>query len=213
MNACCNIRYNHTFGMRKAQKEMAHYLKHGPKKSTRWLLEPVLERIREGDSVLDIGGGVGALLLELQKQGIGVSYYMDISESYSAVLYQEVGEKSLKNKISIHTGDFTEKHHLIPQADIVTLDKVLCCYQDFKNLLTLSLQKTRKILAYTVPDSVWWVEMLNGIQTSVKSIFNKQLITYVHPVDKMEALALAQGFHKEFQKKHTGWLTVVYCKN
>jgi len=199
--------------MRKAQKEMERYLKRGPKKSTRWLLEPVLERVNEGDSVLDIGGGVGALLLELQKLSIGDSYYMDISESYTAVFLQEVCEKSLKHKINIHAGDFTEKHHLIPQADIVTLDKVLCCYQDFNHLLTLSLHKTRKMLAYTVPDNVWWVHSINRLQTSLKGLFTRQLVTYVHPIDKMEAVAVAQGFHKVFQKKHTGWLTVVYCKD
>jgi magnesium-protoporphyrin O-methyltransferase len=199
--------------MKKAQKEMERYLRKGPKKSTRWLLEPVLKNINAGDSILDIGGGVGALIMELQKLDIGSAYYMDISESYSAVFLDEVKQKLIKDKTHIQVGDFTEKHHLVPQADIVTLDKVLCCYQDFRQLLTLSSQKTRKVLAYTVPDNLWWVKTINRIQTSIKWFFADQLVTYVHPADSMESLVTAEGFHKVFEKKHTGWLTVVYRRN
>lgn len=213
MESCCNHQYHHSFGMKKAQKEMEHYFRKGPKKSTRWLLEPMLERVQQDDSVLDIGGGVGALLMELQKQGIGMSYYVDISENYSAVFQHEVSNQSLSNSIHIHTGDFTEKHHLIPQTDIVALDKVLCCYQDFKHLLSLSLQKARRVIAYTVPDDVWWVRYIHQIETTLKRRFTKHLITYIHPVDKMESLVIAEGFRKVFQKKHTGWLTVVFNRN
>ena len=212
MDSCCNNQYNHTFGMKKAQKEMDHYLKYGPKKSTVWLLDPVVEQIKAGDSVLEVGGGVGSFLLELQKQGVGPSYYMDISESYSAVFQHQVNNQSLENKINVHTGDFTEKHHLIPDTDVVALDKVLCCYQDFKQLLSLSLDKAGRIFAYTVPDDVWWVRFIHQIETALKQLFTKHLITYIHPVDQIESQVVAKGFQKVFQKSHTGWLTVVCCK-
>ena len=199
--------------MRLAQKEMDQYLKDGPKKSTRWLLEPLMNSIEEGDSVLDIGGGVGALILELQKKNIGSCYYVDISESYSAVFRHEVSNKLLTDKIHIHTGDFTKKHPLMPQTDVVALDKVLCCYQDFQVLLDLSLGKAKKILAYTVPDSVWWVKAIHSIEITFKRFFTKKLITFIHSVDQMESAVIEKGFRKVFQQRHAGWLTVVYSKD
>lgn len=212
MNTCCNPQYNHTFGMKRAQKEMEQYHKKGPKKTTKWLLEHISERVEGDDSVLDIGGGVGALILALQKQGIGMSYYVDISENYSAVFRHEVSNNALDEKITIHTGDFTEKHHLIPETDIVALDKVLCCYKDFNQLLSLSLQKSRRIIAYTIPNDVWWVRFLHQIEVTFKRLFPNHLITYIHPIDKIESMVIDHGFRKDFHRTHNGWLTVVYSR-
>ena len=210
MDSCCKTGYDKTFGMKRAQKEMERYLRKGPKKSTRWLLESIEPRVQHGDTVLDIGGGVGAFIMELQKQGVGTSYYMDISESYSAVFRHEVGKQRIDDSIQIHTGDFTEKHHLIPETDIVALDKVLCCYHDYQQLLSLALQKTRRILAYTIPDDVWWVRYTHQVETWFKTWFTNYLITYIHPVAQLESLVLDQRFHKIYEKSHNGWLTVVY---
>jgi magnesium-protoporphyrin O-methyltransferase len=212
MNCSCKNCYDQTFDLRRARKELDNYLTNGPKKSTRYLLGPLQERIIPEDSLLDIGGGVGALILELLEHGVDEISYIDISDAYSLVFKEQLEARAMENKIKVITGDFTEHHSDLPAADVVTLDKVICCYENFGDLLNLSLQKTRRLFAYTIPMDVWWVKSVHWIEDTFKKMIGSRLRTHIHPVAEIKRLVLASGFKKDYQKSHAGWLTAVYIK-
>ncbi len=211
MNSCCKITYNNTFDLKQARKEMAQYLKSGPKKSTKYLLKPLRERALVEGSLLDIGGGVGALIWELLENEIDHVYYIEISDAYSKVFKEQVVSRSVEKKVNILTGDFTEHHRSLPQVDVVTMDKVICCYQDYRPLVKLSLQKARKVYAYTIPRDIWWVKAVNKVESLIKS-FTNYLRTHIHPTAEIEEMVVSQGFTKIYQKTHREWLTVIYSK-
>ena len=212
MDHCCQNSYDHTFNKKRAQKELNEYMVRGPRKSTRYLLDPLRKRVTAESSILDIGGGVGALVWELLEQGVEKISYIDISEAYSSVFREQLTARAMDKKIQVVTGDFTEQHHLLPQVDIITLDKVICCYEHFDRLVGLSIQKAQRMIAYTVPMDTWWVKAVHWIEVVFKKIFRSGLTTYIHPVNEIEKLVLAAGFKKDYQKSNMGWLTVVYSK-
>ncbi len=213
MNSCCKSTYDTTFDLKRAKKEMAQYLKTGPKKSTHYLIDPLKDQDLSSNSLLDIGGGTGAIILELFGKEIDRAYYLEISDAYSAVFRDQVVLRSLEENIEIQTGDLTENHQKLPRVDVVTMDKVICCYEDYQQLVKLSLQKAVKLYAYTIPLDVWWVKAINSVAEFIKSLFTNQLPTHVHPVGKIEEMVMAQGFRKIYQKSHREWLTVIYSKN
>ena len=56
-----------------AQKDLKRYLKKGPGKSTRLLLDALRKAGIGGMSLLDIGGGIGAIQHELVAAGVAAS--------------------------------------------------------------------------------------------------------------------------------------------
>jgi len=211
MDFCCKTTYDTTFDLKRANKEMTQYLKTGPKKSTKYLLKPLQEWIQVEDSLLDIGSGVGALIWELLENGIDHVHYIEISDAYSKVFKEQVASKALEKQVNILTGDFTEHHPSLPQVDVVTMDKVICCYQDYRPLVKLSLQKARKVYAYTILRDIWWVKAVNKVESLIKS-FTNYLRTHIHPTAEIEEMVVSQGFKKIYQKSHREWLTVIYTK-
>ena len=212
MKACCRNSYNHTFDLKRARKELDKYLTSGPKKTTQHLLDHLTAKITAEHSLLDIGGGVGALPMELLERGIDRISYIDISDAYTQIFREQMQAMALDDKVLMLTGDFIEHHEALPAADIVTMDKVICCYENFGALLNLSLQKARKLFAYTIPMDVWWVKSVHWIEDSYKKLVGSHLRTYIHPVQEIEELVVKAGFTKDYEKTHMGWLTAVYCK-
>ena len=192
MDSCCKITYDATFDLKRAKKEMAQYLKTGPKKSTKYLLEPLQERVQVEGSLLDIGSGVGALIWELLDNGIDHAYYIEISDAYSEAFKEQIVAKSMEKQVNILTGDFTELHPNFPDVDVVTMDKVICCYQDYRPLVKLSLQKARKVYAYTIPRDLWWVKVVNKVESLIKS-FSNYLRTHIHPTAEIEEMGSVTG--------------------
>ena len=208
MDSCCKTTYNTTFDLKRAKKEMAQYLKTGPKKSTKYLLEPLQERVQVEGSLLDIGSGVGALIWELLDNGIDHAYYIEISDAYSEAFKEQVVAKSIEKQVNILTGDFTELHPSLPDVDVVTMDKVICCYQDYRPLVKLSLQKAKKVYAYTIPRDLWWVKAVNKVESLIKS-FSNYLRTHIHPTAEIEEMVLSQGFRKIYQKRQELYQSII----
>ena len=84
--------------------------------------------------------------------------------------------------------------------------------ENFGILLDLSLSKAQKMIAYTIPMDVWWVRCVHWIQDSFKKLTGSGLRTHIHPVAEIERLVIDNGFKKDYQKSHAGWLTAVYIK-
>lgn len=210
MNSCCQTEYNTTFSDKRARVEIRDYLKKGPKKSTGHLIEPLKQQDLSHASLLDIGGGVGAIAWELMDHGIEQVYYQEISQAYAREFLNQANQRSLQERVHVHIGDFVEQHQNLPATDVVTLDKVICCYEDFRPLVTLSAQKALRVYAYTIPLDVWWVKMIQSLEVLVKRVIGNNVRTYVHPVAEVEKLVIAQGFEKVYQRQNREWLTVIF---
>ncbi len=196
-----------------AEKEYLDYLRNGPKKSTEYLLEPLKDQDLKGASLLDIGGGVGAVVWELWEQGIRKAYYQELSQAYSESFQKEVNKRGLEDSIEISIGDFVDCQQQLPEADIVTLDKVICCYEDFETLVQQSTDKARYLYVYTIPMDVWWVKAVSSAASFFRQLFGDKLRTWVHPVSAVEALTVSCGFDKVYEKQHREWYTVLYKRS
>jgi len=99
MNCCSHCRDAGTFFDRKtARKELRRYIKKGPKKSTRLLLDQIRKSDVTGKTLLDIGGGVGSLTFELMKAGISQSVHVDASEAYLETAKIEAHKRYLEGQ-------------------------------------------------------------------------------------------------------------------
>ena len=148
---CCGA--NQQFNLKSAKKDLKRYLKKGPRKPTKLLVEALKEINLKNLTLLDIGGGIGPIPLELIPHGLTKVTNIDASEGYIITAKSEAKKRNYNNLITSHQGDFTDLQEQIQLHDIVTLDKVICCYPFMDDLLKTSLSKAKKYYALVYPQA------------------------------------------------------------
>lgn len=201
------------FNNRTAKKDLKKYRRRGPEKSTRLLINSIRQRAVADKTLLDIGGGVGAIQFELFKNALHHSVNVDASAAYQTTSKKEAASRGLTEKTDYHFGDFTELAPSLPDADIVTLDKVICCYPNLEKLLRSSLKKTGSVYGLIFP-------RLNIITKAVFILGNlwfrirgSQFRTYLHPTEKVNEIIRSHGFKLMDRKNTILWQIHTYEKS
>src|SRR5829696_1265069 len=118
------------FSDREAEKDLKRYLEKGPDTTTRALIDAIVAEGVEGITVIDVGGGIGAIQLELLGAGAARAEAVDASEAYIRTARAEAERRGYGDRTTGRIGDFVELAASIEPADVVTLDRVVCCYPD-----------------------------------------------------------------------------------
>lgn len=198
------------FDDKTARKELRRYIKKGPKKSTRLLLDQIRKSDVSGKTLLDIGGGVGSITFELMRAGISRSVHVDASEAYLNTVKIEAQKRYLKDKIDFLYGDFTEMHNQIEAADIVTLDRVLCCYPDMEKLVDRSAEKSARLYGVVFPRRFWFIGWGIGIVNLYFKLRGSDFRTFHHSPDSIDARIRGNGFRRIYQAHTIIWDIVLY---
>ncbi len=201
-----------TFDDESIRKELLFYAKDGADDTTRWLIDALKAEDIVGTKLLDIGGGVGAIQHELLAHGIASAVHVDGSMAYIDGAKQEAKKRGLSEKIEWHHGDFVDIASKLEQADVVTLDRVICCYHDMPALLGASLKLSGRYLALVYPRDTWYTRFGFGAIDLVQKIFKNPFRAFVHPSQEVEKLIHQNGFHEIFKRQNFIWQVLVYAK-
>lgn len=190
---CCGA--ERLFDLKSARKKMRKYLRKGPGKVTRALINLVTDtKPTQGDSLLDVGGGIGAIQWAFLRSGGGQCIDTDASSGFLEVAQAHALDQGFMEKCHFFHGDIVELAQDIPKVDYVTMDKVLCCYPDYESLLTATLKKCRKSMIISYP--------LGGLLSRALAWFPKlyMIITgnpfrsYIHAPREIEKFIIDNGF-------------------
>jgi hypothetical protein len=156
------------FGARVARWEMLRYRRLGPPRATRLLLRAIREATDRAGTLLDIGGGVGALQHELLDGTVERATSVDASSAYLAAARQEAERRGVAERIDARHGDFLDIEPALADADVVTLDRVICCYPDMPRLVERSAARARRLWGAVYPRSHpinrIGVPLINGLE-------------------------------------------------
>src|SRR5215218_3543976 len=98
MGHCCSQGLDEAFGDRTARRDLKRYRRKGPSKSTRRLLAALRSHGVQGASLLDIGGGVGAIQHELLEAGVSRAFAADASAAYLRAAREEAQRRGLDDR-------------------------------------------------------------------------------------------------------------------
>jgi hypothetical protein len=135
----------------KAASELRGYRTNGPIRSTRILIDALKREGVQGATLIDIGGGIGAIQHELLAAGVTHATSIDASNAYIQSAQEESQRRGLTARVTYHLGDFVELVDRIPPADIVTLDRVINVYPDWTPLVQLAAARARRLLGLVYP--------------------------------------------------------------
>jgi len=198
------------FDARSARRELTEYRRSGPTGSTRRLIDAVKVAGIEGASVLDIGGGVGVVGFELLAAGADRLTDVDAARAYVAVARHEAARRGVADRATFHHGDFVALADGIEPADIVTLDRVVCCYGDWAALVDRSVARARRLYGLVYPNDRWWTRVGIWIGNQTLRFTGQSYRGFVHPERAIDERIRARGFER--RSHHRGWLwqTAVY---
>jgi magnesium-protoporphyrin O-methyltransferase len=166
----------------------------------------------EGLSLLDIGGGVGAIQHELIEEGVREVTSVDASTAYLEASREEAEKRGQADYVSYRRGNFVDLAEEIEAADIVTLDRVICCYPDMEKLVELSAKRAKKIYGLVYPRDTWWVKAGLAIGNLYLRVRGSAYRTFSHPTQAVEALVLSNGFRRQSYSQSLVWQVVVYTR-
>lgn len=212
MENCCNLAYQDTFDHKRAKKELADYKKKGVKANSQPLLKLIQNLPLKDAEVLEIGGGIGALVFESFKRGIQRAFCIDISKAYADTFLTESKEKGLEDKIEHYLGDFLEHSDKTPQVDLVILDKVICCYEDYVELINTSSAKAKQWYAFTLPQNNLVVKIGHALSMAVKRLKGDPFTSYIHPISTIKELLKNAGFEEIASSNRRGWKSMLFEK-
>lgn len=213
MKCCqCEAIESH-FDYQKATKELEQYQKEGPSKNTKLLIDAIIAEGITGMTLLDIGGGVGTIQHELLKVGVSKCFNVEASSAYIEVAKEEADRQNHADRINHLHGNFVDLATDVPDSDIVTLDRVICCYHDVNALVNLSSERAREIYAVVYPQNKWWTRNYTALENLVLRIQRNPFRSFVHPTEVVDGMVRSKGFERRFFREVGYWQVVVYRRN
>ena len=209
----CACAVGNEFGERTAKREARRYRAKGPETTTRWLIEG-LRGGPDGDvaglTVLDIGAGVGAVHLALLEAGAGGAIDVDGSPAFIAAAKKEALRVGVAHRVRHEAGDFVDLAGGIEPADLVALDRVVCCYPDMAALVGLSAARASWRYGLVYPRDVWWIRGAGAVLNAVMRLIRQRTRVFIHKTADVEALVEAAGLTRRFFRQGLYWQVAVF---
>jgi SAM-dependent methyltransferase len=212
MACCCTTIGGATerqFGEKRATEDLAQYRAKGVGATARLILAGLAKAGPLHGQLLDVGSGVGALTFELLDRGLTSAVGVDLSSAYVAAAVGEAARRG-RSAAQFIRGDFVDLAARLPAGNVVTLDRVICCYPDAEQLLDESLRRTDRYLALSYPRDVWYVRAWVGTQNLGRRIARNPFRTFVHSATAMETRIRRAGFELRSRNRTRTWCADVY---
>jgi predicted TPR repeat methyltransferase len=200
------------FDARAVQKELQHYRRKGPAKTTQILIGALNRETTAGRTLLDIGGGLGAIQHALLEAGAAQATSVEASPAYLQAAQEEAGRRGQAGRISYRSGNFVDLAPEIPPADIVTLDRVICCYDDMEKLVALSAERAGTLYGVVYPRDTGWIRLAMRLLNLFFRARRCSYRSFIHPTAAVSQLVESKGLQQVFFHQTLVWQVVVYAR-
>lgn len=196
-----------------AAQKLERYRRLGPDPTTRALLDALGREGAEGSTLLDIGGGVGAIQHELLRAGVASVVEVEASAAYQDACREEAERLGHADRIQHHLGDFGSLADAIAPADIVTLDRSVCCWPDMPGLVRPSAARARRLYGLVYPRDDWWVRVGWRTFSRLRMLLRSHpMQVYVHRTRDVEAILRGQGLVRRSHRTMGVWQVAVFAR-
>jgi methyltransferase family protein len=207
---CCARGYERFFGDRTARRDARRYRREGLDETAQRLVDELEARDVSSAEVLEVGGGVGAVVLELIRRGVSSATIVELSHGYDDEASELAREAGAQERIERRHGDFVEEEARIEPADIVVMHRVVCCYPDPELLVGAAGRHARRLLALSFPRDTWWLRL--GFRlVNVWFRLTGGIQAFVHPPARVVRIAEAAGLRTVLHERSSRvWRVAVF---
>src|SRR5215212_8133117 len=206
MAGCCPSRdYHRFFNQRFARRLANRYTKRGLDPTAQTMAEFLQAAGVEGASVLEIGGGIGEIEIELLQAGAARSQNLELSSAYQQQARALAAQAGVQERIDWRLHDLAQDPGAVAPADLVVLHRVVCCYPDYARLLAAAADHARRALVFSYPRRNAVSRAFRGVFNLVMRLTRSRFRSFAHPPGAMLAVLEDHGLRRTFQRHSLIW--------
>jgi len=204
--SCCPPKgYTKLFSKRTARRDAKRYDEKGLDDTAEQMVGFLREHGVEGASVLEIGGGVGAIQLELLKAGAAHTTNLELSPEYEDTAQELVRDRGLEERVERRLGDVVQDPGLAGEADAVVMHRVVCCYPDYDALVGAASERAGRYLVMSFPRERFVIRVGLGALNVVARLLRWEYRSFVHPPRAIVAAAEHRGLRLAAESRGFVW--------
>ncbi|NYE19234.1 methyltransferase domain-containing protein [Microbacterium immunditiarum] len=213
MDDCCAPRgidgYEREFDDRFAHRLARDYRRNGAPAAARRIVEVATSTGLDGASVLEIGGGIGDIQLELLRHGAAHATNLELSGAYESEALRLLDEAGMRGRATRSVGiDIAATPEAVETSDVVVLHRVVCCYPDYRRLLDAAAQHARRAVVFSHPPRTFVTMAGVGLLNLLYRLRRHPYRAFVHPPDAMIGVLERHGFEPLYRDREGTWCIV-----
>jgi len=207
--SCCDPNgLTGVFNPDRARSDARAYRRNGLDRRSRVIRDFLVAKGIAGGTILEIGGGVGALQLDLIRAGAARAVNVEISPAYEEPARDLAVEAGVADRVDRRVGDFAANCQSIEAADAVVLHRVVCCYPNLAALLRPAAAHARRWLVLTFPAERWWVRLGVGMVNAGQRLLRTKFRFFYHEPAAIVSIARAAGLEPVLVRRGLFWETL-----
>jgi 16S rRNA G966 N2-methylase RsmD len=202
----CNPRgCDRFFSARFARRAATRYREKGLDKTAQLMVDFLEQRGIGGATVLEVGGGGGEIQIELLKRGAARAVNLELSPAYEKEAARLLREAGLEERAERLLYDIAANPADIDPADIVVLNRVVCCYPDYERLLGAAAEHARRLLVFSYPPRNAVSRLFIAAQNLLFRLLRREFRTFAHPPSLMLGVLEERGLRRAFAHHPLVW--------
>jgi spermidine synthase len=193
------------FSPRVARRSLARYRSKGLDEIERRIVASAKQTGIQGARVLEIGGGIGVIQAELLDVGAATGEIVELVGAYEPYARELASEKGIADRVTFRVADLMEGSDDVQPADVVILNRVVCCSPDGIELTGVAGRLARRALVLSYPRDVVWVRLGVGLINLGQRLFRRSFRAFVHSPAKLRAAVEEQGLRATDLGRTTFW--------
>jgi magnesium-protoporphyrin O-methyltransferase len=162
-----------------------------------------------GASVLEVGGGIGEIQLELLKRGAARAVNLELSAGYEEDAMRLAEAAGLAHRLERRVGvDLALAPGEVEAADAVVLHRVVCCYPDYEALLGAAAEHARRTLVFSHPPANPLSRLFIGAMNSTIRASGRSFRGFIHPPGAMVEVLRSRGLEPVYRWSSPVWRVV-----
>ena len=159
----------------------------------------------EGASVLEIGGGIGEIQLELLRRGATHTTNLELSPAYDGEAARLIAEAGMVGRVDRRLGDIAADGSVADAADFVVLHRVVCCYPDYERLLGAAAEHARRGVVVSHPPSNLVTRSMVAVGNLGLRLRRREYRSFAHDSAAMLRVLREHGFTAEHVHRGPVW--------
>jgi len=193
------------FSERSARSEARRYRRKGLDSTSRRIVDFLKSQGVEGRTVLEVGGGIGAIQIELLKAGAARAVSIELTPTYEEVARGLLSDAGLSDRVERKVMDFAQTADQVEAADLVIMNRVICCYRDMPRLAGAAADRTRQLLVMSYPTGAWWMRVGLAFGNFLLWLLRREFHIFVHPPKDITATTKRRGLEPILDQKGVVW--------
>jgi len=206
---CCTPKgYRQIFSEKNAAGEAKRYRRKGLDGTSKRIFDVISHGDLEGKTLLEVGGGIGAIEIELLKAGMAKAVNVELTPTYEAAAAELLVEDGLTDRVERRVMDFADAGSAVDTADVVVMNRVICCYPDMPKLAGAAAERARGLLVMSFPNRRWWTRLGLTLANFGFRVVRMEFRVFLHPPARIVAAVEERGLKIKHSQVGLLWQVV-----